>query len=72
MTICKTIKERQATPICVYKMMEIHYSSGKPCKYFIGKYINGRKDRQIVMPVSRQIADAVWEELELRLNDRNY
>lgn len=64
MTICKIIKEKWASPICRYCMMEVHYSSGKPCKYFIDKNINGKRQKQIVMPVSRPIAEAVWKELE--------
>ena len=65
MVIGKKIKEHtNASGVTSYFMYELHYTySG--IKFSIDKYINGRKHDRILMPVkNKQIAEAVWKELE--------
>lgn len=68
MTIGKLVKEHKNTSgVCSYRMYEIHSTARKELRYTIKKYIDGKMDKQIVMPVSKNTAELVWE--ELRQND---
>lgn len=68
MTIGKLVKEHSNTSgVCSYRMYEIHSTTRKELRYTIKKYIDGKMDKQIVMPVSKNTAELVWE--ELRQND---
>ena len=65
MVIGKKIKVHTNTSgTCSYYMWELHYTySG--VKYSIDKYLNGKKYKQLLMPVkNRELAEAVWQELE--------
>ena len=64
MVIGKKIKEHAASNVCSYYMWELHYSySG--IKFSIDKYLNGKKHKQVLIPVkNRELAEAVWAELE--------
>lgn len=65
MVIGKKIMEHtNASGVCSYYMWELHYSySG--IKFSIDKYLNGKKHKQVLIPVkNRELAEAVWKELE--------
>lgn len=64
MIIGKKIKEHtNASGVCSYYMWELHYTYNG-VKYSIDKYLNGKKHKQLLMPVkNKQIAEAVWQEL---------
>lgn len=64
MTIGKLIKEHNNTSgVCSYRMYEIHSTARKELRYTIKKYIDGKMDKQIVIPVSKNTAELVWKEL---------
>lgn len=65
MTVCFEVKNHMnLSGTCEYIMLEVRYSSRKERKYCIKKYVFGEYDKQIVMPVTRETAEAVWDELE--------
>lgn len=65
MVISKKVKEHtNVSGVCSYYMWKLHYSySG--VKYSIDKYLDGKKYKQLLMPVkNKELAEAVWAELE--------
>lgn len=64
MTACFKIKEHQVSSICSYAMLEVRSTMRTERRYTISKYINGKFNKSIVIPVSKQTAEAVWSELE--------
>lgn len=64
MVMGKYIRTHKVSEVTTYYMVELHYSySG--VKYSIDRYWNGRKHDRLLIPVrSKELAEAVWAELE--------
>lgn len=62
MVFSKRVKEYKSTDVVSYVMYELHYSSSTN-RYTIKKLYTNATPQVLVAPVSREIAEMVWNEI---------
>ena len=63
MVLSKRIKEYKSTDVVSYVMYELYYSSSTNNRYTIKKLYTNATSQVLVAPVSREIAEMVWNEI---------
>ena len=63
MVLSKRIREYKSTDVVSYVMYELHYSSGIDNRYTVKKLYTNATPQVLVAPVSREIAEMVWNEI---------
>lgn len=65
MVIGKHIKTHKVSEATTYYMVELHYTYRGMIKYSIDRYWDGHKHDRLLIPVrNKELAEAVWAELE--------